>query len=145
MVSIIYEHLHATNVVVSLWFVLKLQWGFFSFWWRCGLHWRCDGSVYMHLQLCSTRQHFCNTNLFTPPSQHTSIMFHILATMALKCSLKLLMEESIMAIVFQLILLISSFCRFKCYGLVHFCYGQWELVQHPFCHDLLWGSLNDII
>jgi len=100
MVSIIYEHLRATNVVVSLWFVLKLQWGFFSFWWRCGLHWRCDGSVYMHLQLCSTRQHFCNTNLFTPPSQHTSIMFHILATMALKCSLKLLMEESIMAIVF---------------------------------------------
>lgn len=71
-----------------------------SFWWRSGLHWRCDGSVYMHLQLCSTHQHFCNTNFFAPPSQHTSIMFHILATMALKCSLNHLMEESIMAIVF---------------------------------------------
>jgi hypothetical protein len=52
------------------------------------------------LQLCSTHQHFCNINFFTPPSQHSSIMFHILATMALKCSLKLFIEESIMAIVF---------------------------------------------
>jgi hypothetical protein len=54
----------------------------------------------MPLQLCSTHQHFCNINFFAPPSQHSSIKFHILATMALKCSLKFLIEESIMAIVF---------------------------------------------